>query len=169
MRSLENGRPGIGAGGKDDFAEDAFANAWHAPTEAASSLWSRLCAVVGTVDPCTICGIDPWFLHRIADMVASKPREACALKTSTPAMRMLNSTARRRRDRRPHGHEGSFVRAYRKGLGVVPTLRRSIPALRSSRANRVPLQDVRERPPMRLRAWLPTRRSRHRARTSPRR
>ncbi len=70
MRSLENGRFGLGCDGKDEFDEHKFSSLVSKPTEhriyyMAESL--RRGASVQEVSELT--GIDPWFVNRLADMV----------------------------------------------------------------------------------------------------
>ena len=71
MRSLENGRAGLGADGKDDFDEEHFDECVARPTEDRIFYVAEALRRGWTVDAVhEACGIDPWFLHRIADMAA---------------------------------------------------------------------------------------------------
>jgi len=75
LRSLETGRSGLGADGKDEFDEPNFAHLVGVPTaervyyiaEALRRGWSieRLYAATS---------IDPWFLERVANMVAEEDK-----------------------------------------------------------------------------------------------
>ncbi len=81
MRSLENGRGGLGADGKGSFAENKFDSMLATPTE------SRIFYVAeafrrgrSVADVHALTRIDPWFLGRIEYMVAVESEVAeCAL------------------------------------------------------------------------------------------
>ncbi len=130
MRSMENGRAGLGADGKDEFSdmdEEEFAKCVGRPSE------DRIFAVAEafrrgwSVDEVyRACRIDPWFLSRISDAVAVE-RVLCGMRLEdldASAMRLAKQyglsdaqiaylTASQER----------VVRAYRKGLGVIPTFK----------------------------------------------
>ncbi len=73
MRSLENGRSGLGADGKDGGPAGSArrsTTSWHAPRPTASSTWPRRCAAAGRWSAqCAATGIDPFFVSRMADIV----------------------------------------------------------------------------------------------------
>lgn len=72
------------------------------------------------------CGIDPWFLHRIADMAAVQNQlEGLRLEDlDAPAMRIVKQYGfSDAQIAHLTGTKEVIVRAYRKGLGVVPTFK----------------------------------------------
>ncbi|MDR1421533.1 MAG: carbamoyl-phosphate synthase large subunit [Coriobacteriales bacterium] len=127
LRSLENGRAGLGADGRDDFDEQRFKQLVSLPTEhrvfymaeALRRSWS-------VADIAEATGIDPWFIHRMAHMVAVEQslyslsladldtdtlREAKRTGISDAQIAWLCSA------------EETEVRALRKELGVLPVFK----------------------------------------------
>ncbi len=127
MRSLENGHAGLGAAGMTTFDEENFDRHVAEPTEdrifyIAEALrrgWS-----VERLHEAT--RIDPWFLARIADMVA--------VQEGIRGLRIEDIDADTMRLCKQYGMSDAqiafltgstelFVRAYRKGLGVLPSFK----------------------------------------------
>ena len=127
MRSLENGHAGLGAAGMKTFDEENFDRHVAEPTEdrifyIAEALrrgWS-----VERLHEAT--RIDPWFLARIADMVA--------VQEGIRGLRIEDIDADTMRLCKQYGMSDAqiafltgstelFVRAYRKGLGVLPSFK----------------------------------------------
>ena len=127
MRSLENGRAGLGADGKDDFDEEHFDECVARPTEDRIFYVAEALRRGWTVDAVhEACGIDPWFLHRIADMAAVQNQlEGLRLEDlDAPAMRIAKQYGfSDAQIAYLTGTKEVIVRAYRKGLGVVPTFK----------------------------------------------
>ena len=127
MRSLENGRAGLGADGKDNFDEEHFDECVARPTEDRIFYVAEALRRGWTVDAVhEACGIDPWFLHRIADMAA--------VQNQLEGLRLEDLDASAMRIAKQYGFSDAqiahltgtkevIVRAYRKGLGVVPTFK----------------------------------------------
>ncbi len=127
MRSLEDGHTGLGCDAKDRFDEDDFAGRVARPTadriryvaEALRRGWS-------VEEVHTATGIDPWFLSRMADMVA--------VEEGLSGVSLFDIDADAMRVAKRYGisdaqlaHMTGFlettVRAYRKSLGVVPVFK----------------------------------------------
>ena len=127
MRSLENGRAGLGADDKDDFDEEHFDECVARPTEDRIFYVAEALRRGWTVDAVhEACGIDPWFLHRIADMAAVQNQlEGLRLEDlDAPAMRIAKQYGfSDAQIAHLTGTKEVIVRAYRKGLGVVPTFK----------------------------------------------
>ena len=107
MRSLEDGHRGICAGGKegaDKLSDDELAQAVATPTE------HRIFFVVEALRRGwdiarihAICGIDPWYLNRINDMVqVRRASAACVWRISTPTRCACSSSTARAMPRSPH-------------------------------------------------------------------
>ena len=127
MRSLENGRAGLGADGRDDIDEDRFEQGVSEPTEDRIFYVAEALRRGWSVERVhEACGIDPWFLHRIADMVGVQ-EALCGLRLEdidAPAMRLAKQYGLSDAQiAHLTGTEELIVRAYRKGLGVVPTFK----------------------------------------------
>ncbi len=129
MRSLEDGHAGLSAGGDglSDIDEDELAAYVAAPTEdrifsVAEALrrgWTQ-----ARVHELT--RIDPWFIGRIADMVAVQEsvRGLRVEDIDADAMRLLKQYGTSDAEIAAlTGSDERFVRAYRKGLGVVPCMK----------------------------------------------
>ncbi len=127
MRSLENGRLGLGADGKDSFDEGDFEECVARPAEnrvfyLAEALrrgWDA-----GRVSE--LSGVDPWFVSRMADMVAVQEviRNVKLDEFDAESMRLCKRFGMSD----PQiayltGTDELVVRAYRKGLGVVPAFK----------------------------------------------
>ena len=130
MRSLEDGHQGICAGGKegaDKLSDDELARAVATPTE------HRIFFVVEALRRGwdiarihAICGIDPWYLNRINDMVQVQEsiRGLRVEDIDADAMRLLKQYGTSDAEIAAlTGSDERFVRAYRKGLGVVPSMK----------------------------------------------
>ena len=127
MRSLENGRAGLGADGKDAFDEEHFDECVARPTEDRIFYVAEALRRGWTVDAVhEACGIDPWFLHRIADMAAvqNQLEGLCLEDLDAPAMRIAKQYGfSDAQIAHLTGTKEVIVRAYRKGLGVVPSMK----------------------------------------------
>ena len=130
MRSLEDGHQGICAGGKegaDKLSDDELAQAVATPTE------HRIFFVVEALRRGwdiahihAICGIDSWYLNRINDMVQVQEsiRGLRVEDIDADAMRLLKQYGTSDAEIAAlTGSDERFVRAYRKGLGVVPSMK----------------------------------------------
>ncbi len=106
MRSLEDGHQGICAGGKegaDKLSDDELAQAVATPTE------HRIFFVVEALRRGwdiarihAICGIDPWYLNRINDMVqVRRASAACVWRTLMPTRCACSSSTARAMPRSP--------------------------------------------------------------------
>lgn len=83
MRSLENGRSGLGSDGKDEFDEQRFAHLVSVPTEDRVFYIAEALRRGWSVERLhETSDIDPWFLSQIAKMVAAEePLRALTLDT----------------------------------------------------------------------------------------
>ena len=130
MRSLEDGHVGLSAGGKEGASElsyDELTQAIATPTE------NRIFYVVEafrrgwTVERVhDICKIDSWYLSRINDMVQVQEavRGMRVEDIDADAMRLLKQYGTSDAEiAYLTGSDERFVRAYRKGLGVVPSMK----------------------------------------------
>ena len=130
MRSLEDGHVGLSAGGKEGASElnyDELTQAIATPTE------NRIFYVVEafrrgwTVERVhDICKIDSWYLNRINDMVQVQEavRGMRVEDIDADAMRLLKQYGTSDAEiAYLIGSDERFVRAYRKGLGVVPSMK----------------------------------------------
>ena len=130
MRSLEDGHVGLSAGGKEGASELGYDELTHAiatPTE------NRIFYVVEafrrgwTVERVhDICKIDSWYLNRINDMVQVQEavRGMRVEDIDADAMRLLKQYGTSDAEIASlTGSDERFVRAYRKGLGVVPSMK----------------------------------------------
>ena len=130
MRSLEDGHVGLSAGGKEGASElsyDELTQAIATPTE------NRIFYVVEafrrgwTVERVhDICKIDSWYLNRINDMVQVQEavRGMRVEDIDADAMRLLKQYGTSDAEiAYLTGSDERFVRAYRKGLGVVPSMK----------------------------------------------
>ncbi|ACV22347.1 carbamoyl-phosphate synthase large subunit [Slackia heliotrinireducens] len=127
MRSLENGRAGLGADGKDSFDEEHFDEYVARPTEDRIFYMAEALRRGWTVEQLhEATGIDEWFLWRMKDIIAVEQ----ALK----GHRLEEIDAKAMRVAKQYGlsdaqigyltsSEEKVVRAYRKGLGVIPTFK----------------------------------------------
>ncbi len=123
MRSLENGRFGLGCDGRDLFDEHKFQSLVSKPTE------NRIYYMVEGLRRGMSCeeisqlsGIDPWFIMRLSDMV--EVENLCKDKALTDIDADLMRLAKRYglsdvQIAHLTGSEEKEVRAYRKKLGVV--------------------------------------------------
>lgn len=156
MRSLENGRAGLGADGKDDFDEEHFDGCVARPTEDRIFYVAEALRRGWTVDAVhEACGIDPWFLHRIADMAAVQNQlEGLRLEDlDAPAMRIAKQYGfSDAQIAHLTGTKEVIVRAYRKGLGVVLRSKPSTRARPNSRAKPNTTTRPTKRPMLRQRA-----------------
>ena len=129
VRSLEDGRTGLLTGGDDlSGATDAeLAESISTPTE------DRIFSVVEalrrsweTARVHELCGIDPWFIERIRDMVGVRMCiEGLRVEDiDADAMRLLKQHGASDAEIAQFtGSDERFVRAYRHGLGVLPCMK----------------------------------------------
>ena len=130
MRSLEDGHRGLGADGKDDFAalsEDEFAANVSRPTAERIFYVAEALRRGWTVEQVfDATKIDPWFLNRLRDMVRVQEaiRGLRVEDIDADAMRLLKQYGTSDAQiAYLTGSDERFVRAYRKGLGVVPSMK----------------------------------------------
>ena len=127
MRSLENGHMGLGADGKDRFDEEHFDERVATPTEDRIFYVAEALRRGYSVERVhELSRIDPWFLNRIADMVK--------VQEGIRGLRIEDIDADTMRLCKQYGMSDAqianltnstelFVRAYRKGLGVLPSFK----------------------------------------------
>lgn len=130
MRSLEDGHIGLLAQPKDGFDtldDEQLARAVSTPTEGRILLVAEaLRRGWGTERVCELTRIDPWFVCRIADMVAAAEqiRGLRVEDIDADAMRLLKQYGTSDAEiAQLTGSDERFVRAYRKGLGVLPSMK----------------------------------------------
>ncbi len=127
MRSLENGRAGLGADGKDEFDLTSFDEYVSLPTEDRIFFIAEALRRGWSIDEVFEASkIDPWFLSRIADMVAVQEALRGRSLDSLNADDMWVAKQYGLSDIQiaylTHSSEKE-VRAYRKALGVVPVFK----------------------------------------------
>ncbi|MBE0476517.1 MAG: carbamoyl-phosphate synthase large subunit [Coriobacteriia bacterium] len=127
MRSLENGRAGLGADGRDRFDDTHFDRMLSTPREARPFYIAEAFRRGRTVeDVAALTRVDPWFLERI--------REAVAVERSMEGRALSSVSAQEMRAAKQHGlsdaqiagltdSSDADVRAYRLDLGVRPTFK----------------------------------------------
>ena len=129
VRSLEDGRTGLLTGGDDlaGMTDAELAESISTPTE------DRIFSVVEalrrgweTARVHELCGIDPWFIERIRDMVGVRMCiEGLRVEDiDADAMRLLKQHGASDAEiAQLTGSDERFVRAYRHGLGVLPCMK----------------------------------------------
>ncbi|AEB07863.1 carbamoyl-phosphate synthase large subunit [Coriobacterium glomerans PW2] len=130
IRSLEDGRIGLISGALAEagsLTDEELAARVSDPTE------GRLLAVACALDrgwaPTRVnelCGIDPWYLDRICDMVSAMRcvRASRVEDIDADAMRLLKCYGASDAEiAELCGSDERIVRAWRKGLGVIPSMR----------------------------------------------
>jgi carbamoyl-phosphate synthase large subunit len=127
MRSLENGRGGLGSDGKDSFDDDNFTQHVSKPTEdriyyMAEAL--RRGADVGYV--ASLTGIDPWFIGRLKGIVGVeatiKDRDLASISASELRHAKRTGLSDIQIAHLTKSTEDA-VRARRKSLGVLPVFK----------------------------------------------
>jgi len=127
MRSLENGRDGLGADGKDDFEGHKFD--WHlsTPNEKRPFYIAESFRRGSTVEELAeLTSVDPWFLEQVRRMVA--------VEGALRGRQLEEVTTSELREAKQHGLSDaqiahltgtveSAVRARRLDLGVTPTFK----------------------------------------------
>ena len=127
MRSLENGREGLGADGKDSFDEEHFDELVGKPTEDRIFYVAEAFRHGWSVDEVfEKCKIDRWFLSRIYDIIQVERALGNYTLEELDASDMLEAKRYGLSDQQIAYLTGSdelLVRAYRKKLGVVPVFK----------------------------------------------
>ena len=127
MRSLENGRGGLGADGKGSFVENKFDEMLAIPTEARIFYIAEAFRRGRTVeDVHSLTRIDPWFLGRVCDMVAVEAELESRPLDSIDRDLMLRAKQYGLSDVQIAWLTGTLeahVRARRLELGVRPTFK----------------------------------------------
>ena len=127
MRSLEQGHAGLGADGADDFDEERFRELVSRPTPQRILYVAEALRRGWTVeDVHELNGIDPWFLSRIADLVRAERAIAARGLAGLDAETMRQAKSMGFSDCQIAHLTGTCedeVRAARKALGVVPTVK----------------------------------------------
>ena len=127
MRSLENGRAGLGADGKDVFEEHKFEERLAVPNEARIFYLAEAFRRGRSVEDLhTITRIDPWFLGRIEAMVAEERGLSGRSLDTLSADELRRAKTFGLSDVQIAHLTGSTedsVRAVRKALGVRPTFK----------------------------------------------
>lgn len=123
LRSLENGRSGLGRDGHDEFDETHFKSLVSTPTEHRIYYMAEaLRRGMSTEELASLSLVDPWFIDRLADMVA--------VEEMFDGMLLADVDARLMRRGKRHGlsdvqlaqligSDERSVRARRKELGVI--------------------------------------------------
>jgi len=127
MRSLENGRGGMGADGKDVFEEHKFDEFLAVPNESRLFYLAEALRRGREVDELhAITRIDPWFLERIARAIAVERSLAGRTLDSLTADDLLEAKRHGLSDvqiAQLTGSSEASVRAVRKAVGVKPTFK----------------------------------------------
>ena len=130
MRSLEDGHRGLGANVKDDFSgmtREEFEAGVSRPTEHRIFFLAEALRRGYTVEQLfELTRIDRWFLNRMHDMIAVQEavRGLRVEDIDADAMRLLKQYGTSDAQiAYLTGSDERFVRAYRKGLGVVPSMK----------------------------------------------
>ena len=130
MRSLEDGHGGLGANAKDDFSgmtREEFEAGVSRPTEHRIFFLAEALRRGYTVEQLfELTRIDRWFLNRMHDMIAVQEavRGLRVEDIDADAMRLLKQYGTSDAQiAYLTGSDERFVRAYRKGLGVVPSMK----------------------------------------------
>ncbi len=140
MRSLENGRFGLGADGKDEFDEDNFETMLAKPTEhRINYMIEGIRRGMSIEEVASLTNIDPWFVSRLAHIVAvensikgvkldelSKDQMELAKKTGLSDRQIAYLTGEYDSDHMDTADIEAAelkVRAKRKELGVMPTFK----------------------------------------------
>ena len=130
MRSLEDGHAGLAAGGSErawDLSDDELATRLpHATEERIFFVAEALRRGWNPMRVHELTRIDPWYLHRIADMMAVREavRGLRVEDIDADAMRLLKQYGASDAEIAALcGSDERFVRAYRKGLGVLPSMK----------------------------------------------
>ena len=127
LRSLEDGHAGLGSDGHDSFDEEHFDELVALPTpERIFYMAEALRRGWGVERVAEATGIDPWYLHRIADIVAA---EAAIRRLGLDGMDREHLLAAKQLGFSDAqiawlcGSKEEVVRAVRKVLGVVPQVK----------------------------------------------
>ncbi|NLG11342.1 MAG: carbamoyl-phosphate synthase large subunit, partial [Coriobacteriaceae bacterium] len=128
IRSLESGRAGLGADGKDNFDETHFKQNVSTPTEERifyiAEAFRRGYSVEEVAETTSI---DPWFLHRMAAMVAVEKQIEGRSLSSIDAEELYSAKRYGLSDEQiaylTDAEDEAVVRSYRKQLGIVPTFK----------------------------------------------
>ncbi len=130
MRSLEDGHVGLLAAGRDDLsklADDEVERRAATPAEHRVFFVAEALRRGWGVDRVhELTHIDPWYLARIADMMAVREavRGLRVEDIDADAMRLLKQYGASDAEiALLTGSDERFVRAYRKGLGVLPSMK----------------------------------------------
>ncbi|TLM80652.1 MAG: carbamoyl phosphate synthase large subunit, partial [Actinobacteria bacterium] len=127
MRSLENGRGGLGADGKDVFAEHKFDEFMAVPNEQRLFYLAEALRRGRTVDELhDITKIDPWFLGRIAKAIRVERSLAGRDLATLSADELLDAKRHGLSDvqiAQVTGATEADVREARKAAGVKPTFK----------------------------------------------
>ena len=130
MRSLEDGHRGLGANAKDDFSgmtREEFEAGVSRPTEHRIFFLAEALRRGYTVEQLfELTRIDRWFLNRMHDMIAVQEavRGLRVEDIDADAMRLLKQYGTSDAQiAYLTGSDERFVRAYRKGLGVAPSMK----------------------------------------------
>lgn len=127
MRSLEDGRGGMGADGKDVFEEDRFAELVSLPTQDRVLYVAEAFRRGWTVEQIHEASrIDRFFLFCMANMIAAEQRIAALNLKEIDAACMLDAKQHGLSDVQiAHltGSNEAMVRAHRKALRVIPTFK----------------------------------------------
>ena len=128
VRSLEDGHKGLFAGGSAGELDDKeLEREVAAPTEHRIFCVAEALRRGWSVERvCELTRIDPWFVSRIADMVAVQEsiRGLRVEDIDADAMRLLKQYGTSDAEiAELTSSDERFVRAYRKGLGVLPSMK----------------------------------------------
>lgn len=127
MRSLENGRSGLGCDGKDDFPEHKFDQGLSVPNEKRIFYIAEALRRGRTVeDVHALTNIDPWFLREIEKVVSVEKNLADRELSSIGKDELLWAKKQGLSDEQIAyltKSDASAVRSVRKALGVIPAFK----------------------------------------------
>ena len=129
VRSLEDGRTGLLSGGEDLSGLDDAELSARVSTPTEDRIFSVVEALRRSWETARVhelCGIDPWFIERIRDMVGVRMCiEGLRVEDiDADAMRLLKQQGASDAEiAQLTGSDERFVRAYRHGLGVLPCMK----------------------------------------------
>ena len=126
LRSLETGRSGLGADGRDPSPsrDEILAKLRHPSHERIFYIRLAFLAGISREEISTLTGIDPWFLEQISQIVAAEQQIAREGVADAPRMRRAKRFGFSDRQlAHLTGRNEKDVRHLRKALGILPTYR----------------------------------------------
>lgn len=127
MRSLENGRFGLGCDGKDDFADHKFEQSLSVPNEHRIFYIAEALRRGKSVEEVhTLTNIDPWFLREINKVVACEKSLSGRDLSALGRADLLEAKKQGLSDEQIAfltNSDAKAVRSVRKALGVIPSFK----------------------------------------------